>query len=264
MKKLQSNLILIAFLTFFASNFQIFAQIAGEPPKISKAEEKRMLDELKSKPLQGFFGITFTNSVPQREFQDNVRRSGQGFSVYGGYYPDPIPVAFGAQCDFLFYGRKERIDAYDWQDHFGNWRTFYDTASIQNIVIPISLFARLQQNVYGYFLPYFEIFAGVTFLTTSFDDKTGNPEEDDKNSKTKTNAAFNYGIAAGCMIKLLDVVQLPSTNFSMLLDLRMRYAKGTKTTYWDGNFKDDGTFGVIQLNSQTDMILTYIGLVFRF
>jgi hypothetical protein len=264
MKKSFQFLFFASFLLTTLSSFQVFAQIAGEPLKISKAEENHMLEQLKNKSLNGFFGISFTNSVPQAEFQDNVRRSGQGFSLYGGYYPDPIPVAFGAQCDFMFYGRKERIDAYDWFDHFNNRHTFYDTASIQNLVIPISIFARLQQNVYGYFLPYFEIFTGLTFLSTSFEDKSGNPEEDDKNSKTKTNVAFNYGIAAGCMIKLLDVVQLPSTNFSMLLDLRMRYAKGTKTTYSDGIIRDDGTFGIIQLNSQTDMIVTNVGLVFRF
>ena len=64
-------------------------------------EQQEAAKALKKKPLNGFFGLSFANAVPQGDLQSNLQKTGLGLSLYGGYYADPVPVAFGLQSDFF-------------------------------------------------------------------------------------------------------------------------------------------------------------------
>ncbi len=109
--------------------------------------EQQEIEALKRKPLKGMFGLSFTNSVPQKEFYDNLKRSGQGFSLYGGYNFAPVPITLGLQTDFLFYGGDERIFRYKNQ---GDWTYLRDTVSYQNMIIPVTVFMQIRPNVAEY------------------------------------------------------------------------------------------------------------------
>lgn len=86
-------------IAFLLSIISIFLSSCGIV--IAQSDEV-LIEQLKQKPLKGIFGLSFTNSVPQNEFYDNLKKSGQGFSLYGGYNFTPVPVTVGLQTDFLF------------------------------------------------------------------------------------------------------------------------------------------------------------------
>ena len=76
--------------------------------KVNTTYDDQQIAIVRDKPMNGFFGLSFTNMVPQNEYFDNLPKPGLGLSIYGGYYADPVPIAFGAQIDFLFNGSSEK------------------------------------------------------------------------------------------------------------------------------------------------------------
>ena len=114
-----------------------------------------------------------------------------------------------------------------------------------------------------FFIPYAEVSLGFNLLSatysygTSFDNPRNNQDEN------KLSAAFTYGIGAGVMIKLLDMISLPATNVAMMLDLRMKYHKGTEAKYWRSQI-NNGVPEFREITSKTDLVYLQAGLAFRF
>lgn len=135
--------------------------------KNSFSEQERV-EYLKNMPLHGFFGFTFSNSVPQKEYMDNLKTSGPGFGLYGGYRMDPIPVTFGGSADLHFFGSETRY----FENRINDWTFSKDTLTTTNLSIPLSVFARLEPNLMTYVFPYLEIGAGFTLLSASADYKS--------------------------------------------------------------------------------------------
>lgn len=227
--------------------------------------DQELEEELKKMPLNGFFGITFTNSVPQGEFFDNIPKSGQGLSIFGGYHFDPMPFAIGLEADIIFNGSTESKQQWQWQDPFGKWHTEYDTASTQNMIIPINVFARVSPNIANILFPYAEGFVGMSILNTSYTFKTSynvnNNDYDDTDNETSV--AFSYGGGAGLMIKIADFVQPPNSNVQLLFDIKMRYLKGEEVEYTEWKLVND-QFTEKKFKSETDMVLFLAGITFRF
>ena len=231
----------------------------------SEKIDEQLIEKLKTKPLNGFFGISFTNSIPQGEFMDNIQRSGQGFSLYGGYHADPLPLAVGIEGDILFYGSQERRIDYSFKDPFGVYHNYQDTASTQNMIVPIHLFVRVMPDM-KYILPYFEGFLGMTLLTTSYSYKSGlyvnnSYYHDDTD---ESDIAFSYGFSAGVMVKIVDFITIPDSRTSLLFDIKLKYAKGGEANYWDWNVTSEGQFQKKEYKSNTDIILLLAGITFRF
>lgn len=223
-------------------------------------EDEMEVERLKAKHKSGFFGFSFTNSIPQNEFFDNVRKSGPGFSVYGGYNFESIPISIGAKGDFLFYGGDERVFT---RRNSGGWVVGRDTVDYQNMVIPITVFAKIQPNLGNFAFPYFEAFAGFTMLSASADYKSSYWGVDD--SKNELDASWNYGVGVGTMIKLVDFVNLPDQSSRMMLDVGFRYMNGTETDYYKINYINNDTSPEFEsTRSRTDMILFQLGIVFEF
>jgi hypothetical protein len=230
----------------------------------SEKVDQQLIENLKHKPLHGFFGISFTNSVPQEEFMDNMQRSGQGFSLYGGYHADPLPLAVGIEGDLLFYGSQERRLDLKWKDPFGITHYYQDTASTQNMVVPIHVFFRVMPDM-KFLIPYLEGFVGMTLLTTSYDYKSGLKIDDDyyHSSEDETDVAFSYGISAGVMVNIVDFITIPDSRVSMLFDLKLKYLKGGEANYWDWNVDENGQFHKKEYKSNTDLILLLAGITIR-
>ena len=143
--------------------------------------DQELVEKLKNKPLNGFFGLTFSNAIPQDEFYSNLRKAGPGLSIYGGYAMDPVPVAFGLESDILFFSGDEKTFSYKNQ---GGWTVYRDTVSSTTMSIPITAFIRLQPKM-NYVTPFFEAFCGVNIFTSSADynggyDVNGNHISDSK------------------------------------------------------------------------------------
>lgn len=214
---------------------------------------------LKQMPLKGMFGLSFTNSVPQNEFYDNIKRSGPGLSLYGAYNFAPVPISVGLQGDFFFYGSDEKTFAYR---NPGGWIERRDTVSYNNFVIPITAFVQFRPNVAEYLYPYFELFGGFNMISASSDYSSSLGTED---SKTEFTASWNYGVGAGMMIKLVDFVTLPSFYSRMLLDVKARYMRGTEAKYYMvKQINNDTSPEFRKGNSKTDMATFQVGIVFEF
>jgi hypothetical protein len=248
-KKYKSALIIIMLM--------VMGTITAFAEENLTSEEQQIVAKLKDKPLNGFFGFTFSNAVPQGEFFDSLKNSAQGFSLYGGYDMDPIPVVFGAELDFMFFGGEERIFRYG----PGNWAVYRDTVTTSSSMIPLNVFARLQPNISNFVFPYVEAIAGINFLSVTADYKG---YYGDKDTKDRFSVAFNYGFGAGVMVKLVDFITLPNSYSQMLLDVKMKYIKGSRADYATVKIKNDSSAEFSDFETQTDMVMFLIGLTFRF
>ena len=220
-------------------------------------EQQDAAERLKKKPLNGFFGLTFANAVPQGDFYSNLHKTGLGLSLYGGYYADPIPVAFGLQGDILFFGGDTKY--FTWQKP-GGWNAGTDTVETQSMIIPITVFARLQPNT-GIVFPFIEAFAGVNLFSAT---ATYKPYWGPQDDKDKFSASFAYGLGAGISVKLVDFIQLPNQRTSLNLDIKMRYAFGTNADYYKVKLDNNTTPEFTSFKSETDMIITNVGVSFCF
>jgi len=222
------------------------------------ADELRAIEELKQKPLHGLFGISFTNSVPQNDFYSNMKHSGPGLSLYGGYTFAPVPVTIGLQSDLLFYGSYTKY--YTHRNPAG-WVYARDTVSFTNLVIPITAFVQFRPSVSDIVFPYMEAFAGVTMISASADFKTVGYED----TKNEFNATLNYGLGVGTMVKLVDFITLPNFRSCMLLDMKARYMRGRNTNYFIvERINQDSSPEFKKSESKTDMVTFQVGLVFEF
>ena len=251
MKYAKIQYAMLVFTVICFSSVSLFSQ-----GKFHNSEDEQIA-LLKSQPLNGFFGLSFTNAVPQGAFQENIRKTGLGFSLYGGMQLDELPLGFGIEGDILFFGGEDKIYKYK---RTGGWELYGDTVSTSSVVVPLNVFFRLQPNQ-GFILPYFEGFAGITFLSTSANYK---PAWGPKDSKDKFSVAFNYGFGVGFMVKLVDFINLPDEYSTLNLDIKMRYLIGTETKYYTVKLEDDSTPVFTEYNSKTDKIMTMIGIAFRF
>lgn len=236
-----------------------FAQ-KGSPvddQKNSFTEQERV-EYLKNMPLHGFFGFSFSNSVPQKEYMDNLKTSGPGFGLYGGYRMDPIPVTFGGSADLHFFGSETRY----FENRINDWTFSKDTLTTTNLSIPLSVFARLEPNLMTYVFPYLEIGAGFTLLSASADYKSA--YFGDAEDKNEFNAYLHYYFGAGVMFKMVDFVMLPNKNTRMLLDIRFKYLTGNETDYYTCKPQPDRSVKFDKFHSKIDQVLFNLGLVFHF
>lgn len=236
-----------------------FAQ-KGSPADDNKNthSEKERIEYLKNMPLSGFFGFSFSNSVPQKEYMDNLQTSGPGFGLFGGYRMDPIPLAFGGSFDMHFFGSETRY----FENKINDWTFSKDTLTTSNLSMPFSVFVRLEPNLMTYVFPYLEVGAGFTLLNANAGYKSayfGRAED-----KNEFSAYLHYYLGAGVMFKMVDFVMLPNNNTRMLLDIRFKYLSGNETDYYTAKAQPDRSVKFDKYHSKIDQILFNLGLVFHF
>lgn len=222
-------------------------------------DEQMLVEKLKKKPLNGFFAITFTNAVPQNEFFDNVKNSAQGFSLIGGYDMEPIPVVFGGELDFLFFGGQKKTNTYI------DILRYYDTVETNSSMIPLNVFIKLQPNIANLFYPYLEGLIGINFLSVSSEYSSDNAI-DDLYTKTddRFSIAFNYGLGVGVQIKLVDFITLPGAYQQLLFNFGARYIRGTETDFATVKIGDDMIADFEDFKTKTDYVTLLFGFSFRF
>lgn len=214
--------------------------------------------ELKNKPLNGFFGFTFSNSVPQEIYMQNIGNAGPGFGVYGGYRFDPIPLTLGMELDFHFFESMMRTYSYKLPN---DWTYARDTLHTSSFNFPLTVFARVEPNLFHFVFPYIEGVAGINFMETNatYDSYWGASDD-----KDEFDVNFLYGIGAGIMIKLADYIQLPKNNTRIMLDLSLRYLWGTDSDYYTVEVNPDASVSFTQHHSRMEQVLFNVGFIFHF
>lgn len=234
--------------------------ISGASPtenEESKAVELRV-KELKAKPLNIFFGFMFSNTVPQKEYMTNVKQAAPGFGVYGGYRFDPFPITLGMEMDFHFFESKMRTYSYKLPN---DWTYARDTLHTSSFNMPITIFARIEPQIFHTVFPYVEGVGGINLMLVNATYNSFNGTEDDKD---ETNINFVYGVGGGMMIKIADFVQLPNKNSRLLLDLSFRYLLGTCSDYYTVNVNSDASVTFTKFSSETDQLMFNAGIIFHF
>lgn len=245
------SFILTVILLVAAFSLDLFAQ-KGQTANLPE------LSIMQTTPSLWFGGISFTNSVPQGVFQDNLQKSGQGLSLYGGYNPDNVPFSVGLKADILFYGGDEKRFKYTKP---GGWSAGVDTVTTQSMIFPISLFLRIQPNMGGFLYPYAEGFAGVTLLDINADYK---PYWGPKDSKSKFDAALHYGGGAGLMFSIGRYDEITDPVRQVLIDIGIRYYSGNEADFATAKIMNDTSVEFKDFRSKTDIVTLMIGVVLKF
>ncbi|MBL7998960.1 MAG: outer membrane beta-barrel protein [Candidatus Kapabacteria bacterium] len=260
--KLPASVLALFFILI--SSVTVFAQ--GQPaPRLSPEDERKVIDALRNQPLNGFFSLTFAYSSPMGAFKDALtadsgKTTGLGFGINGGYRMSNIPLEFGINADFQFYGGSTKY--FPKKTLVGTIsRDVNDTLDISNMMIPVSLFARVAPR-FGIVEPYVEVHAGLNFIRASNELKIFNKSPD---IVTKTSAPFFYGAGAGISFRIAEIIEMPDSRQEILFTLGTSYRVGASTTY--SVYKLDETTNEVierQLSSKTDLLVVNAGIMFRF
>jgi hypothetical protein len=218
-------------VVFLVAASSLWAQQDSASPLLTAtravAEEEALIEQIKQKPLNIQFGLSYSQSVPQTtlaQAYDSLALPsvGYGFALHGGYYFDPVPVAVGAEVAVHFWGTRERV--------FNQQGAFDDRLqlSTQNFTLPILTFVRFQPNVGSVVFPYAEGVLGTMLYSSSYSaDQYRSDTVSASYSKSEGGFNFTYGVGAGVMIKFADIITLPNTLNRYLIDIRFRYLWGS-------------------------------------
>jgi hypothetical protein len=199
-----------------------------------------------------YFGLSFTNCVPQKDFQDNIKSSGQGFSFYGGGFIKPLPISIGLSFDVIYFSYDPSL----------NFSDGFDVISTKTTAIPIDLVLRFQP-LSGLIMPFFESFGGYTILSASSEYSPAGSTVEPFN-ESRISGAFHYGFGGGVLLKLTKSSSEKVPNVSIYSELKVRYIYGDFTDYHTV-FIDSHEYPVfVNHASKTNMINVQIGFTFIF
>lgn len=219
---------------------------AGQSPSI----EERVIQQIKEKPLNTQIGLSFMISNPQDSLRSalsslNATDVGLGFTLSAAYSFDPIPIVLGGDFSMTFFGgdsrRKEipnQIGTTDVIEH-----------SISNTQIPITLFMRVQPNIETWVHPYIELAGGMNNLISRLTVQQRNGRILNSDSDVQGETSWLYGVGGGLMVKFADIISLPNTLQRFLIDVRLRYIKGSSVEVpWISINKQDPSYTVQRIN----------------
>jgi len=210
-------------------------------------------------PSRFQFGLSFSPSLPQGEFNDELGKTIWGGTLFFAYRPSELPFQIGTSLAFGVYDTdyREAWLGLTWPDVLVDVRT-------TNAVLAWYVFMRFQAER-GWLRPYVDIFAGLHILST--DTRIGDGDWDDDGSgdfsvNNASDAAFAFGAGAGILFPIVRFVRRDGATFAAIeLDLGVRYAKGGRAHYLVEN---DGWGLYDSRNSRTDLLTLSAGLTFSF
>jgi hypothetical protein len=204
------------------------------------------------------FGLSFSPSLPQGEFDDVLGRTIWGGSLLFTYRPADMPIKIGTSLSFGIY------DSDHWEEWLGlTWPDVLVDVRTTNALVAWYVFLRFQPEL-GWVRPYLDVFAGLHILTTDtrIDDGGWDDGRDDFTVNNASDAAFAFGAGAGLLFPIVRFVRRDgSTVASIELDLGARFAKGGRADY----LVESPYWGVYDSRrSRTDLLTLSAGLVFGF
>jgi len=166
------------------------------------------------------------------------------------------------QVDFHFYKSQTKYPSYYWG---GLPFKFHDTVNTSNSAIPISIFARVEPNLFNFVFPYVEGFVGYNIMTASYSRNYDFHWEAEEENEDETDGSFYYGIGLGTQIKLTDFITLPNSISRMLLDVKFRYLMTGENDYYTVQLDENTQQPIFtKTNSNNNQVLFTIGIVWHF
>ncbi|RPI69812.1 MAG: hypothetical protein EHM43_00465 [Ignavibacteriae bacterium] len=228
--------------------------------------DDRLIDQIKEQPLSVIFGANFMVTNPQDTLRDALARLqapevGYGFAVFAGYSFDPAPIVLTGEFAMSFFGSNERKYVVPSGPYFRDTITY----TTQMMQMPITVAARFQPNIGTWVYPYVEAVGGMTLFSSMLDITRTNGEMQNSDSESEGSVSWQYGAGAGMMIKLADMITLPSTLQRFLLDVRFRYLLGTDVDVASIKINDDQTYTVTKASVPNPEVIHFnIGFAVMF
>lgn len=206
--------------------------------------------------------LNFLMAYPQNDFKMNVDRTFYGLSGEFFYHVPSSLFSIGISLEYMDYGSETRTEPFghDIPDVLVDVTT-------RNSIYSSAAVLRLSP-VEGPFRPYVEALVGFNYLftTTSVNDDS-DWSEDIATTTNFDDWAFTYGVGTGAIIRALEIrSQQGRSLFSLYMEIGLRYFKGRTAEYLrEGSIRrEHGTLRFEPLISDTDLVKTHFGIVFRF
>jgi hypothetical protein len=206
--------------------------------------------------------LKFLMGYPQNDFRQNVDRTFYGMSGEFFYNLPRSPLSIGVSLEYLNYGSETRIEPFspDIPDVLVDVTT-------RNSIFSSAAVLRLSP-VTGFFRPYVEAFMGFNYLFTytSVNDD-GDWSEDIATTTNLDDWGFTFGAGAGALFRALDIRSQGGLSlFSLFIEIGVRYYEGGTAVYLreSSMHRDHGAHGHEPMISDTDLLKTQLGIVFRF
>jgi opacity protein-like surface antigen len=212
-------------------------------------------------PQTGLCGMLFDGVVnlniasPVGEYKDKVDKTGFGISGAGLFKIGLLPVKCGLEVGYVSYGDETtKIPA-------GLGESINLTTSNKNVSGHVLL--RIQQGLAGV-APYVDVLAGVTSFTSDTSLKTKSNVVSAFKSTDFKDTKFSYGVGAGVMIKMAQIV--PIAGPSMHLNLGLRYLNSGKSGFLkDGSVAvENGDITFDRTRVKSGLMQYNVGLAFTF
>jgi hypothetical protein len=197
--------------------------------------------------------------VPQGALADNIDNVGFGLSINGGISTDQLPILVGADFSFLVYGTDRRNEPFSTTIP----DVTVDVVTSNNIAMGHFL-VRLRPPS-GLIRPYLDGLFGFKYFVTEtrIENERFSGDEPIATSTNFDDATVSYGAGGGVDIR---VARGDEGRPAIGIHLGIRYLLGGEASYLkEGSIRREG--GVVSydiLRSETDMLLTDIGVTFRF
>ncbi len=198
--------------------------------------------------------------IPVGEFADNVDNLGFGIGVNGGLGLAPAPIMFGIDIGYLIYGFERRSEPFS--------TTIPDvTVDVEttNSIAFGHLFLRIQPQT-GAFQPYAEALFGFKYLFTRSSVENRQSNETIAASVNFDDFASSYGVGGGLDIRVYEGLNDNSRQFSVLINLGVRYLLGSSAEYLErgSTIRDNGGLTFDVTKSRTDLVIPQLGATFVF
>jgi len=207
-------------------------------------------------------GADFLTGFPVGKFSNNLRANGYGFSAYGLYGIPRIPMAIGLELGYMSYGSDQRREPLS--------PTIPETTvqvRTSNRILASHLLLRLHPCG-GSVRPYVDGLVGFKYLYTRTSVKGNWSLEPIAVSTNMDDWALSYGLGGGVQLLLYKERPRRQKNrpVHLMLDAKLRYLRGSPADYLTrGSIRQENGQLVYDISrSRTDMLLTQIGITFRF
>jgi len=202
----------------------------------------------------------FSLGFPQADFKHNADRLGVGGSGFFTYRIGKSPVSVGTSLSIMVYGIDSRAEPFSEsiQDVWVDVKT-------RNYLLTGYFLLRIQPRE-GPLRPYLDGLIGFNHLWT----ETGVYDQEwIEDSKIASNIqisdwALSGGFGGGVMVQLYAGTE--KSRSQLYLDVGIRYLRGGEAVYMTRNsqyFEGDDIYYAYD-RSRTDMVTSYIGVVFAF
>jgi len=204
-------------------------------------------------------GLNFALGLPQGEFNDKVNENGYGLGGNFFYSPSSSLLGIGISMGYMNYGSESRREPFS-----STIPDVFVKVTTTNNIVQGHLILRAQTKR-GTIHPYLDGLVGFNYLftETKIEDEDNGGEEI-ASSTNFDDAVFSYGIGGGLATNLYT--SPAGKKWSISLDLGAHYVLGGEAEYLKkGSIRrENGSVVYDIIKSNTDLLVTHIGVVFEF